>query len=156
MTLKKKIIVTVAVLCVLGVCIAPASASLLDWDISSLKEKATNWVTELKDKIHTWITDKTKTYEERVNGQCEALGMTDRLKYYLDAPKTPIEIDAETGEEIGGEPDYSSLEGSWWDKLWGRGMDVSTLPDREEGERLHAEYVANYINYWENVPYEIA
>ena len=151
MKIKKTLVVAVAVLCILGLCVAPASASLLDWDIHSLKEKTNNWASELKQKIHNYIYDKTKSYKDRVDGQVEALGMTDRLRYYLDAPKTPIVFDEETGEETGGEPDYSGLN-SWWDNLWGRGIDVSKLPDREEGERLYAEYIQNYFTYWESVP----
>lgn len=157
-TIKKIGIGIVLALVVVGLVVSPSAAAIdLDWHVSDFKDKVADWVSQFKDRIQSVIYDKTQSFEDRADAQAEALGMTQRLKYYLDAPKSEEVIDEETGEIIqeGGEPDYSSLEGSWWDKLWGRGIDTSTLPDKEEGERLYAEYLENYISAVQPVPREL-
>ena len=131
--MKKTMIIAVSLLVVAVVCIAPVSAA--DWSIKdAIHEKfSTGWLSEVKEKLHNIVSDMTKSFQDRVDAQAEALGMTDRLRAYLDAEK-----------DEDGEPIYDFGWGNSILNLFGGGQKASDYPDREEGEALYAAYLENY------------
>lgn len=124
-------IIALSLLAIAVVCIAPVSAA--DWSIKdAIHEKfSSGWFTEVKERLHNIVSDMRMSFQERVNAQADALGMTDRLRAYLDADK-----------DENGEPIYDFGWSIW--NLFGGGQKAEDYPDREEGEALYAAYLQNY------------
>ena len=163
---KLKIIgAVIGLLIVLSICVSPAAAAddthhktlgeiirdkVADWtgwtfDKSSYAHLTKEWIADVKANIKNIITDRTKSFKDRVKAQDYALGWDDRFDY-VEKYGT---VNQETGQ--------ITYDVSWTESLFGglkaRDKWFTTTAEYDEAMKV---YMDNYINAVQPVPLEVS
>lgn len=96
---------------------------------------------DIRERIADIITDATKSSAEKLEEQTKIMGMSAKLKLYLEAPK-----DEETGEPVYDEyiPVLTPIL-----SFFGLSDTIENPYNKEEGEAAYSAYLETFINTYQ-------